>query len=81
MAGPRTDPTGRYGLYDHISLQLPSGSILVVYHSRNRPGFNLAALMTPDGKGDWQSRKVQVAWQKLWRDAESGREVPTAWAV
>lgn len=79
--GPSSDATGRYGLYDHISLQLPSGSILVVYHSRNRPGFNLAALMTPDGKGDRQGRKVQVSWQKLWRDAESGREVPTAWAV
>ncbi len=79
--GPRSDATGRYGLYDHISLQLPSGSILVVYHSRNRPGFNLAALLTPDGKGDRQTRKVQVSWQKLWRDQESGRDVPTAWAI
>lgn len=79
--GPRTDPTGRYGLYDHFALQLPSGAILIVYHSRNRPDFNLAALLTPDGKGDRQTRKVQVSWQKLWRDQESGRDVPTAWAI
>jgi hypothetical protein len=79
--GPTTDATGRYGLYDHFTLQLPSGTILVVYYSRNRPGFNLAALLTPDGKGDRQSRTVQVAWQKMWRDQESGREVPSAWAV
>jgi len=79
--GPRTDPTGRYGLYDHFTLQLPSGAILVVYHSRNRSGFNLAALLTPDGKGDLSGRKVQVSWLRPLHDAESGREVPTAWAI
>lgn len=79
--GSASDPAGRYGLYDHFTLQLPSGASLVVYHSRNRPGFNLAALLTPDGKGDRQGRAVQVAWRKLWSDAESGREVPTAWTV
>lgn len=79
--GPTADATGRYGLYDHISLQLSSGGILVVYHSRNRPGFNLVALLTRDGKGDRQARKVQVSWQELWRDPESGREVPTVWAI
>jgi hypothetical protein len=78
---PRSDPSGRYGLYDHFTLQFPSGDILVVYHSRNRPGYNLAALLTPDGKGDRQSRQVRVTWQKLSRDADSGRELPTAWSV
>ncbi len=79
--GPQSDATGRYGLYDHISLHLPSGAILVAYHSRNRPGFNLVALLTPDGKGDRQGRKVQVLWRKAWRDQESGREIPTEWAI
>ena len=79
--GGRSDSTGRYGFYDHFTLQLPTGAILVAYHSRTRPGFNLAALLTVDGKGDLQSGRVQASWQKLWRDAESGREIPTAWAV
>jgi hypothetical protein len=79
--GGRSDSTGRYGLYDHFTLQFPSGAILVAYHSMNRPAFNLAALLTPDGKGDLQGRKVRISWQKLWRDAESGREIPTAWTV
>ena len=78
---PQSDATGRYGLYDHITVQLPSGASLLVYHSRNRPGFNLVALLTPDGKGDRQGRKVQVSWLKPGRDAESGREIPTAWSV
>jgi hypothetical protein len=79
--GGRSDSTGRYGLYDHFTLQLPSGAILVLYHSRNHPAFNLVALLTPDGKGDLQGRRVQTSWQKLWRDVESGREIPTAWTV
>jgi hypothetical protein len=81
MPTPQTDATGRYGLYDHFTLQLPSGASLLVYHSRNRPGFNLVALLTPDGKGDRQSRQVHLSWLKLARDAESGREIPTAWTV
>jgi len=35
--GGRSDSTGRYGLYDHFTLQFPSGAILAVYHSMNRP--------------------------------------------
>ena len=77
----RGDATGRYGLYDHFTLQLPSGSVLVVYHSRNRPGFNLVAVFTPDRTGDRQSRTVQVSWKNLGLDKESGREIPTAWAI
>jgi hypothetical protein len=79
--GGRSDSTGRYGLYDHFTLQLPSGAILVVNHSRTRPAFNFAALLTLDGKGDVQGERVQASWQKLWRDVESGREIPTAWTV
>lgn len=79
--GPSSDGTGRYGLYDHFTLHLPSGAILVVFHSRTKPGFNLAALLTPDGKGDRQGRNVRVAWLKPSSDPESGRDVPTAWAV
>lgn|GEM_PF-3532820 len=79
--GSRSDGTDRYGLYDHMTLQLPSGGVLVVYHSRNRPGFNLAAVFTPDGKGDQQSRKVQVSWKNLGLDKDSGREIPTAWTI
>ncbi len=78
---PQADPSGRYGLYDHFTLLLPSGGILVVYHSRTRPSFNLVARLTPDGKGDRQGRKVQVSWLKPGRDAESGRDIPTAWSV
>jgi hypothetical protein len=79
--GSRSEFTGGYGLYDHFTLLLPSGAVLVVYHSRNRPGFNLAALLTPDGTGDLQGRRVQVSWRNQWRDPESGREIPTAWTL
>jgi hypothetical protein len=78
---PHSDASGRYGLYDHFTLQLSSGAVLVVYHSRTRPGFNLAAILNPDGTGDRQDRKVRVAWRKPSPDAESGRDVPTAWSV
>lgn len=78
---PRSDPSGRYGLYDHFTLQLASGAVLVVYHSRTRPGFNLAALLSPDGKADRHGRTVGVLWRKPFRDEESGRDVPTAWSL
>lgn len=78
---PRSDPSGRYGLYDHFTLQLASGAVLVVYHSRTRPGFNLAALLTPDRKTDRHNRTVRVLWHKPFHDEESGRDVPTAWAM
>jgi len=39
----------RYGLYNHFTLQFPSGAILAVYHSVNRPGLNPAVLLLPDG--------------------------------
>lgn len=77
----RSDPSGLYGLYDHFTLQLASGAVLVVYHSRTRPGFNLAALLSPDGKADRQGRTTRVLWRKPFHDEESGRDVPTAWAV
>ncbi|MFB3817384.1 MAG: hypothetical protein ACE147_06955 [Candidatus Methylomirabilales bacterium] len=79
--GPRSDPSGLYGLYDHLTLQLASGAALVVYHSRTKPGFNLVALLAPDGRGDRQSRQVEVAWRKRARDGESGRDIPTGWSV
>jgi len=78
---PGGDPSGRYGLYDHFTLQLASGDVLVVYHSRTRPGFNLATLLTPDGTGDRRGRTVRVLWRKPFRDGESGRDVPTAWSL
>jgi hypothetical protein len=78
---PRSDPAGRYGLYDHFTLQLASGDVLVVYHSRNRPGFNLGAPLTTDGKSDRRTRETHVTWRKFFRDSESGRDVPTAWSV
>jgi hypothetical protein len=78
---PHSDASGRYGLYDHFTLQLSSGAVLVVYHSRTRPGFNLAALLSPDGTADRMVRTVRVAWRKPPSDAESGRDVPTAWSV
>lgn len=77
----RSDPTGRYGLYDHFTLQLASGAVLVVYHSRTRPGFNLAALLSPDGKDDRKGRTVTVLWRRPFHDEESGRDVPTAWSL
>jgi rSAM/selenodomain-associated transferase 2 len=76
-----SDASGRYGLYDHFTLQLSSGAVLVVYHSRTRAGFNLATILGPDAKADRQSRDVRVEWWKPSRDAESGRDVPTAWSV
>lgn len=79
--GPRSDPSGLYGLYDHFTLQLASGAALVVYHSRSRPGFNLISLLTADVRGDRQSRNVAVGWRRATRDAESGREIPTGWSV
>ena len=79
--GREAQGSGRYGLYDHFTLQLPSGAVLVIYHSRNRPGYNLATLMTPDAKGDRQGRTVQVAWRNPWSDTETGRSVPAAWTV
>jgi hypothetical protein len=78
---PYSDASGRYGLYDHFTLQLSSGAVLVVYHSRTRQGFNLAAIFSPDSAGDRQDRTVRVAWRKPSPDAESGRDVPTAWSV
>jgi hypothetical protein len=78
---PQSDASGRYGLYDHFTLQLASGAVLVVYHSRTRPGFNLAAILGPDSKADRQSRRVQVEWRTPFQDAESGRDVPTAWSM
>jgi len=78
---PHSDASGRYGLYDHFTLQLSSGAVLVVYHSRTHPGFNLAALLSPDGTADRWDRTVMVAWRKPSPDAESGRDVPTAWSV
>lgn len=78
---PHSDTSGLYGLYDHFTLQLPSGAAVVVYHSRTRPGFNVAAILTPDGRADRHGRGVQVVWQKPSPDAESGRDVPTAWSV
>jgi hypothetical protein len=78
---PHSDASGRYGLYDHFTLQLSSGAVLVVYHSRTRPGFDLAAILNSDGTEGRQDRKVRVAWRKPSHDAESGREVPTAWSV
>jgi hypothetical protein len=77
----RSDPSGLYGLYDHFTLQLASGAVLVVYHSQTRPAFNLAALLTPDGKADRHNRTVRVLWHKPFHDEESGRDVPTAWAM
>lgn len=79
--GARTEHTGLYGLYDHFTLQLPTGTMLKVYHSRSRPAFNLAAFLTPDGKGDLQGRTVKVSWRNHWRDGDSGREIPTAWVI
>jgi hypothetical protein len=78
---PHSDASGAYGLYDHFTLQLPSGAAVVVYHSRTRPGFNVAAILSPDGSADRQGRGVQVAWRKPSPDAESGRDVPTAWSA
>lgn len=78
---PQGDSSGRYGLYDHFTLRLSSGVIAVVYHSRTRPGFNVASLLTDDGRGDRHSRSVQVEWGKPFHDRESGRDVPTAWSV
>ena len=78
---PHSDTSGRYGLYDHFTLQLSSGAVLVVYHSRTRPRFNVAAILGPDGAGDRQGRGVRVAWRKPFPDAESGRDVPTAWSI
>ncbi len=75
------DPSGRYGLYDHFTLQLASGAVLIVYHSRTRPGFNLATLLSPDGTADRQGRTVRVLWRRPVRDEESGRDVPTAWSL
>ena len=77
----RSDPTGRYGLYDHFTLQLASGAVLVVYHSRTRPGFNLAAFLSPDGKADRWDRRTRILWQKPFHDEGSGRDVPTEWAI
>lgn len=78
---PRSDPAGRYGLYDHFTLQLASGAVLVVYCSRTRPGFNLAAFLTPDGKDDRWDRSTRVLWRKPFHDEGSGRDVPTEWAI
>ncbi len=77
----RSDPSGLYGLYDHFTLQLASGAVLVVYHSRTRAAFNLAALLTPDGKADRHGRMLKVLWRKPFHDEESGRDVPTAWTI
>jgi hypothetical protein len=79
--GSRSDASGRYGLYDHFTLQLASGAVLVVYHSRTRPGFNLVALLTPDGMSDRWDRTTSVLWRKPFHDEESRRDVPTAWAI
>jgi hypothetical protein len=79
--GARSDPAGLYGLYDHFTLELSSGTVLVVYHSRTRPAFNLAALLAANGTGDQQTRNVRVGWESLARDAESGRDVPADWSV
>lgn len=78
---PHSDASGTYGLYDHFTLQLPSGAAIVVYHSRTRPGFNMVAILSPDGRADRHGRGVQVMWRKPSHDAESGRDVPTAWSV
>jgi hypothetical protein len=47
----------------------------------NRPAFNLAALLTPDGKGDLQGRRVQVSWQKLGSHVVTPHRARAAWTV
>ncbi len=44
---PRSDPAGRYGLYDHFTLQLASGDVLVVYHSRSTHRDSTLASCSP----------------------------------